>query len=107
MRETLGSAGLGGRPSAVDLSAILDMQRDALRDSGEASGRPSVSKVNKPKRVSREQEYWYGVEISPPLSVSSGAGDAPVPNELKAMLAGIQKNKANRTTSTSSTSTAS
>jgi len=74
--------------------------------SGESGGTgPKKSLVHRiPKGKSREQQYWYAMEISPPTNmqqqggVKLGADGAfqmeNVPEEMRAILADIQKKKA-------------
>lgn len=70
-----------------------------------ASGGPKKGLVHRiPKGKSREQQYWYAMEISPPTNMQQQGGvklgaDGEfqmenVPEEMRAILADIQKKKA-------------
>jgi len=85
----------------------------ANRAVGGGQGIPSSKIEGKPKNkgVSREQQYWYAMEISPPSDMKKDAGvkvDANgkfqmdnVPPEMKAMLEEIERAKAAKEAATS------
>ena len=89
------------------------LQRIASGANRMANGEQKVEIQGRPKNkgVSREQQYWYAMEISPPSNMKQEGGvkvgedgqimmDGDVPPEMRAMLEEIQKAKAARGGST-------
>ena len=108
--ETMPKMELEKEKSVKEFSLFKPMLRVASGVGKVAFGQePKVEIVGKPKNkgVSREQQYWYAMEISPPSNMKQEGGvrvgadgqiemDGSVPPEMRALLEEIQKAKAQR-----------
>jgi serine/threonine protein kinase len=87
--------------------------------SAASKGKKGANLIGRPKNkgVSREQEYWYAMEISPPTDMKKGAGvklgadgkfelDGDMPEEMRKMLEEIEKQKAAKAAGGAATSSA-
>ena len=103
MEDMKQASSAGGRGStkggALFGPGLLQRMKSAAGKKVKIEGRP------KNKGVSREQQYWYAMEISPPTDMKKGAGvklgadgkfelDGEMPDEMRQMLEEIEKQKA-------------